>query len=83
MFHREVGLPPHAYQIQVRVARARALIATGVPLAEVASMTGFADQSHLTRLFKRIVGVPPGQYAGRGTRPQPRPAPEYSAATAT
>ena len=60
---RRVGLPPHAYQIQLRVARARELVAAGVPLAEVATMTGFADQSHLTRLFKRVVGIPPGQYA--------------------
>lgn len=63
LFHKEVGLPPHAYQIQLRVARARVLVAAGVPLAEVATMTGFADQSHLTRLFKRVVGMPPGQYA--------------------
>ena len=63
LFHHEMGLPPHAYQIQLRVARARVLIAAGVPLAEVATMTGFADQSHLTRLFKRVVGMPPGQYA--------------------
>lgn len=63
LFHKEVGLPPHAYQIQLRVARARTLVAAGVPLAEVATMTGFADQSHLTRLFKRVVGMPPGQYA--------------------
>ena len=63
LFHKEMGLPPHAYQIQLRVARARVLVAAGVPLAEVATMTGFADQSHLTRLFKRVVGMPPGQYA--------------------
>jgi AraC-like DNA-binding protein len=63
LFHKEVGLPPHAYQIQLRVARARQLVAAGVPLAEVATLTGFADQSHLTRLFKRVVGIPPGQYA--------------------
>jgi AraC-like DNA-binding protein len=63
LFHKEVGLPPHAYQIQLRVARARVLVADGVPLAEVATLTGFSDQSHLTRLFKRVVGVPPGQYA--------------------
>jgi AraC-like DNA-binding protein len=65
LFHKEVGLPPHAYQIQLRVARARVLVAAGVPLAEVATMTGFADQSHLTRLFKRVVGMPPGQYAAQ------------------
>ena len=86
LFHKEVGLPPHAYQIQLRVARARVLVAEGVPLAEVATLTGFSDQSHLTRLFKRVVGVPPGQYAALmgvhggagsgattpGARPQPR-----------
>jgi AraC-like DNA-binding protein len=83
MFHREVGLPPHAFQIQVRVARARSLIAAGVPLAEVATMTGFADQSHLTRLFKRTVGVPPGKYAGRTARIEPASPPEYHAATTT
>lgn len=63
LFHREIGLPPHAYQIQLRVAHARALIAAGVALVDVATMTGFADQSHLTRLFKRVVGIPPGRYA--------------------
>jgi AraC-like DNA-binding protein len=71
LFHREVGLPPHAYQIQLRVAHARRLVASGTPIAEVASLTGFADQSHLTRLFKRIVGVPPGQYAASAHTPQP------------
>jgi AraC-like DNA-binding protein len=68
LFHKEVGLPPHAYQIQLRVARARELVTAGVPLAAVAAMTGFADQSHLTRLFKRVVGVPPGRYAAAQAR---------------
>jgi AraC-like DNA-binding protein len=71
LFHKEVGLPPHGYQIQLRVAHARRLVASGTPIAEVASLTGFADQSHLTRLFKRIVGVPPGQYAARSLAPPP------------
>jgi AraC-like DNA-binding protein len=72
LFHKEVGLPPHAYQIHLRVARARTLVAEGVPLAEVASRTGFADQSHLTRLFKRVTGLPPGQYAAlRALLPAP------------
>jgi AraC-like DNA-binding protein len=62
-FHEELGLPPHAYQIQLRVAYARHLLAGGTPLAEIASLTGFADQSHLTRLFKRVVGISPGRYA--------------------
>jgi len=61
-FHAAVGLPPHAYQIRVRVARAMTMIRTGLPLVEVAASTGFADQSHLARHFRRITGVAPGRY---------------------
>jgi len=61
-FAREFGLPPHAYQIQVRLARARALLATGLRPAAVAAEAGFADQSHLTRHFKFAHGITPGQY---------------------
>jgi AraC-like DNA-binding protein len=61
-FRAETGLPPHAYLNQVRVRRARALLDQGVTPAEVAFTTGFADQAHLTRHFKRVVGVPPGAY---------------------
>ncbi len=63
VFSAEVGLPPHAYQTQLRVARARDLILRGWPISKAAQETGFADQSHLTRHFKRLVGVPPGSYA--------------------
>lgn len=62
-FRRELGLPPHAYVIQQRVQLAKRRIAAGEPLSRVAHTTGFADQSHLTRHFRRIVGVPPGQFA--------------------
>jgi len=61
-FHATVGLPPHAYQIRIRVTRAMQLIRLGVPLVEVALHTGFADQSHLTRHFSRVIGVSPGRY---------------------
>jgi len=61
-FRRAVGLPPHAYQIRIRVGRAMTLIRLGMPLVDVALRTGFADQSHLTRHFARVVGVPPGRY---------------------
>ncbi|MEL6383372.1 MAG: AraC family transcriptional regulator [Cyanobacteria bacterium J06626_18] len=59
---REWGLPPHRYLIQLRVQQAKRLIAAKVPLAIVAADTGFSDQSHLNRHFKRLVGVTPGQY---------------------
>ena len=67
VFRDTVGLPPHSYLTQVRVARAKRLIGASTPLAEVAMMVGFTDQSHLHRHFKALVGVTPGQYA-RGTR---------------
>lgn len=61
-FRAETGLPPHAYLNQRRVRRARELLDSGAPAAEVAVRVGFADQAHLTRHFKRIVGVPPAAY---------------------
>lgn len=63
VFQREMGLPPHTYLVQVRVAHAKQMLAAGVPIAQVAFDTGFTDQSHLNRHFKRFVGTTPGQYA--------------------
>jgi AraC-like DNA-binding protein len=63
IFSEQTGMPPHAFQTQLRVSRAKALLRQGRAISEVASETGFADQSHLTRHFKRLVGVTPGQYA--------------------
>ncbi len=62
MFRTVLGMPPHAYQTQVRVIRAKVLLRQSGRIAEIASRTGFADQSHLTRHFKRLVGVTPGEY---------------------
>jgi AraC-like DNA-binding protein len=60
---RATGLTPHAYLMQRRIDLARRLIAAGTPLAEAAAAGGFADQSHMTRLFVRTYGVSPGVYA--------------------
>jgi AraC-like DNA-binding protein len=62
-FRKTYGTPPYEYLMLCRVAAARSLIASGMPLSRVALATGFADQSHLTRQFKRRVGFTPGQYA--------------------
>lgn len=64
LFRNQMNLPPHAYQIQVRVTRARQLLQMGMPCVDTALAVGFADQSHFTKHFKRIVGVPPGLYVG-------------------
>lgn len=66
-FARAYGLPPHAWLVQARVRRAQALLREGLPPGEVAAAVGFADQSHLTRHFKRVLGITPGCYRrGRG-----------------
>ncbi len=61
-FRAEVGMPPYAWLAQHRVARARVLLEHGHRPAEAATLTGFADQAHLTRWFRRVVGVTPGAY---------------------
>jgi AraC-like DNA-binding protein len=63
VFRAEVGMPPHAYLESVRIRQAQRLIEAGKPLAEIAAEVGFSSQSHLTRRFKKIIGVTPGQYA--------------------
>ncbi|MDE2609757.1 MAG: AraC family transcriptional regulator [Burkholderiales bacterium] len=62
-FARDTGLTPHAYLVQRRAQLARRLIAQRMPLAEAASVSGFADQSHMTRVFVRHYGFAPGAYA--------------------
>ena len=62
-FHAQTGLTPHAFQTDLRIARARRLLAGGERPAAVAAACGFADQPHLTRVFKRAVGVTPARYA--------------------
>ena len=64
-FGTEYGLPPHRYLTGRRVDRARRLLLAGMPAADVAAAVGFHDQSHLTRHFRRVLGVTPGAFAGR------------------
>ncbi|WP_049566693.1 AraC family transcriptional regulator [Streptomyces sp. SBT349] len=61
-FRDSTGMPPYAWLAQHRVGRARALLDAGRRPAEAAAATGFADQAHLTRWFKRVLGVTPGAY---------------------
>jgi AraC-like DNA-binding protein len=57
-----VGILLHQYQTQIRVERAKMQLAQGVSIQQVAVEVGFVDQSHLTRHFKRFVGITPGKY---------------------
>ncbi|TPQ18955.1 AraC family transcriptional regulator [Streptomyces sporangiiformans] len=61
-FRTAMGLPPYAWLAQHRVARARGLLDAGYRPAEAAALVGFADQAHLTRWFRRVLGVTPGAY---------------------
>lgn len=65
MFKAETGLTPHAFLNQARAAMARAMMVDGrASLAEIALGCGFFDQSHMNRIFKKVFGITPGQYAG-------------------
>ena len=62
-FKHQTGLPPHAFQTDLRINAARELLTQGRPPVEVALACGFADQAHLTRTFRRMVGITPARYA--------------------
>lgn len=61
-FSRAAGMTPHAWQIDLRIQRARKLLDDGMTLAETALQLGFSDQSHFQREFKRRVAATPGEY---------------------
>jgi AraC-like DNA-binding protein len=61
-FEKAYGVTPHAWLLQQRAERARALIQGGADLALAAAASGFADQSHMTRVFMRQFGFTPGAW---------------------
>lgn len=61
-FRSHYGITPHAWQLQHRAERARGLIAQGAGLADAAAAAGFADHSHLHRVFTRRYGFTPGAW---------------------
>ncbi|WLS01543.1 AraC family transcriptional regulator [Shinella oryzae] len=62
-FRRVLGTSPHRYLVMRRLECARALITAGESLAEAAFASGFADQAHLSRHFKKAHGMTPGRFA--------------------
>ncbi len=63
LFTKHLGLTPHAYLTQVRIAKSRRLLRLGEPIAQVALDVGFADQAHFTKRFKQVTGTTPAFYA--------------------
>lgn len=61
-FKAAYGLAPHAYLVQLRLSKARRMLASGLQPAVVAMELGFADQSHLGRWFVRVYGLTPAMY---------------------
>lgn len=59
-FRKATGTGPHRYLVQVRVERVKALlISSDQGLASIADETGFSDQSHMSKVFKKFTGVSP------------------------
>lgn len=62
-FRRYLGTSPHRYLVMRRLERARSLILAGQSIAETAYASGFADQAHLNRHFRKALGMTPGRFA--------------------
>jgi AraC family transcriptional regulator len=62
-FKASTGVAPHRWQLNARIAKAQdLLLSSAMPLSEIALLTGFAEQTHFTRVFKRVVGASPGAW---------------------
>lgn len=61
-FKKSFGISPHAWRMQLRAGEAARMLRGGADLADVAMSCGFSDQPHMTRIFRKVYGVTPGQY---------------------
>lgn len=62
VFKKEFGLPIHSYILNKKVQKAKELLSTNISILEVVQNSGFFDQSHLNRSFKRIFQITPKEY---------------------
>jgi AraC family transcriptional regulator len=68
LFKKSTGQTPYEYVVEARVRKAKELLTTGkLTISEAAHHVGFVDQSHLTRHFKRVFGLPPKRLLSRRT----------------
>ena len=66
LFKESTGQSPHQYVVEARVRKAKELLTTGkFTINEAAYHVGFVDQSHLTRHFRRVFGLPPKRLLSR------------------
>lgn len=63
LYRRTYGLTPAEHRLEARLRLARRLILNGIAIAEAAAAAGFADQSHLNRAFRKLMGTSPGHWA--------------------
>ena len=64
MFSLQTGMSPHSYMIHKRIESSKRLLLEGYSIAFVSAESGFSDQSHFTRFFKKITGTTPGRFVG-------------------
>ena len=62
LFQQQIGVPPYEYLVKIRLKHAQRFLEEGESIAGAAYRSGFSDQSHLTRFFKRHMGLTPGQF---------------------
>lgn len=66
-FKASTGVPPLRWQMEARISKVKDLLANqSGSLTEIAAMAGFADQAHLTRAFKKLVGQTPSEWRRNG-----------------
>jgi len=71
MFRASMGCSPHQWLIQLCIERAKQMLRRGsIPLIEIAAACGFSSHAHLSRSFRKAVGVAPNRPRLRGSRPQ-------------
>jgi len=63
LFKKTTGLPPHQFRTQKRIEFAKRLIKKGLPLSEIALLSGFSDQSHFNNRFRILTGSSPKQFS--------------------
>lgn len=61
-FTKQKGITPYSYLETIRIDKAKKLLEQGISSVDVASQTGFTDQSHFSNFFKKLIGLTPKQY---------------------